>query len=61
MALPNNIHTLLKQLYEEAEKSPDLQTSTRTKFRGKNYKIRVELANPDWPPGTVLIVMKPRN
>lgn len=60
MALPNNIHVLLKQLYEEAENAADLQTSTRINFKGQEYKIRVQLANPDWRAGTVLITMEPR-
>ena len=60
MPLPLAVRNLLKDLYDEAELSPDLQTSRRITFNGREYKLRVELANPDLPQGTVLIVLKPR-
>lgn len=60
MALLNKIHQIWKQLYEEAENSPDKQSSARVNFKNKEYKVRVQLANPDWRAGTILITMEPR-
>ena len=60
MALPKDVHELWKKLYEEAEKSPDKQTSTRVNFKGREYKLRIQLSSPDWREGTILVIMEPR-
>jgi len=60
MPLSTTVRNLLKELYDEAEVSADLQTSRRITFAGLEYKVRVELNNPDQRPGTVLITLKPR-
>ena len=60
MPLPNAIRDLLQTMYADAEGSPDQQASRRITFRGKEYKVRLELENPDRRPGTVLITLEPR-
>jgi len=60
MPMPPAIRDLLKELYDEAEAAPDQQANRRVAFRGKTYKVRLELANPDRKPGTILISLTPR-
>lgn len=60
MPMPLAIRDLLKSLYDEAEGAPDKQATRRVSFRDKEYKVRIELANPGQQPGTVLITLKPR-
>jgi len=60
MPMPTAIRDLLKELYDEAESAPDQQANRRVAFRGRTYKVRVELANPDRPAGTILIALTPR-
>ncbi len=50
----------IEKVYDDAEKSPDKQSSARLDYKGKKYKLRVQLSNPDWRVGTILITMEPR-
>lgn len=54
------LKSIIEKVYDDAEKSLDKQSSTRLNFKGKAYKLRVQLNNPDWRAGTILITMEPR-
>lgn len=60
MPFPTQLRDLLAALVDQAEQSRDLAASTRVTFRGKEYKVRVDLDHPDEKPGTILIRLKPR-
>lgn len=60
MPMNTTVRNLLQTLYNEAEGEPGQLTTRRVNAFGREYKIRIELANPDYEPGTILILLLPR-